>query len=352
MSRKRLLFGRFAQLRLGADGFWVVVALCLSTACSTDDSDGGSSDTILVDDIANDVPGDTAEDTTLSDAVEDAVVSDGVDDVSADESVDSATADEGSRDASAGDASEETTDAVVEDQDETTDGAVDDQDEAADAADRRMASFTWYISYAACCPDNENYDPEADTTECDLYSACDYPGLFAGFEEQVSLEWVQSHTLVAFFDTNYPTIAEWRERYANKIIRLTRGEITVDALIADTCADSDCGGCCTANASPSGALVDMEYWSVLANFGDLAEADGQIEFEILENCGGLALDDCGVCGGDNATCVPLADACARCMDEGASCYVKGWTEPCMNSTRLYCLEEVEDYPSFWCPDHL
>lgn len=215
-----------------------------------------------------------------------------------------------------------------------------------------VASFTWYVSYAACCPDNENYDPDADTTECDLYSACDYPGTFAGFDRQVPLDWVQSHTLVAFFDARHPTIEEWRERYANKVVRLTRGDVTVDALIADTCGDWDCDGCCSANAEPSGVLVDMEYWSVLANFADISAADGQIHFEILEDCGGLALDDCGVCGGDNATCTSVADGCAQCAEEGASCYVDGWTEPCMNSTRQFCLEEVEDYDSFWCPDHV
>ena len=29
-----------------------------------------------------------------------------------------------------------------------------------------VASFTWYASYAKCCPDNPNYDPKASKTEC------------------------------------------------------------------------------------------------------------------------------------------------------------------------------------------
>ena len=41
-----------------------------------------------------------------------------------------------------------------------------------------IASFTYYESYAPCCPENENYDPDALTEECDKYSACDYTGDF------------------------------------------------------------------------------------------------------------------------------------------------------------------------------
>jgi hypothetical protein len=41
-----------------------------------------------------------------------------------------------------------------------------------------VAQFTTYTSYAECCPENENYDPTADTKECDKYSACDYSGDF------------------------------------------------------------------------------------------------------------------------------------------------------------------------------
>ena len=33
------------------------------------------------------------------------------------------------------------------------------------------AQFTYYYSYAPCCKDNPNYDPNYPTTECDDYSA-------------------------------------------------------------------------------------------------------------------------------------------------------------------------------------
>ena len=41
------------------------------------------------------------------------------------------------------------------------------------------ASFTYYDSYPACCPDNPNYNPKAPTGECDDYSGCKYSGDFA-----------------------------------------------------------------------------------------------------------------------------------------------------------------------------
>ena len=145
-----------------------------------------------------------------------------------------------------------------------------------------MASFTWYQSYAPCCPGNPNYDPGAPTEECDSYSACDYPGIFAAFNDQMSFEWVQAHNIVAFFDAAHPTYQEWLSMYANKTIRLTKGEVTVDALIVDTCGDADCGGCCTENSQPSGFLTDIEYWTAVGNFGSLGAVDGEIAFEILE----------------------------------------------------------------------
>jgi hypothetical protein len=54
-----------------------------------------------------------------------------------------------------------------------------------------VATWTYYISYAPCCPENSNYDPNADTTECDEYSACLYSGEFAAIGYQ-TLEYVQT----------------------------------------------------------------------------------------------------------------------------------------------------------------
>mmetsp|Transcript_6319 Transcript_6319/g.7853 ORF Transcript_6319/g.7853 Transcript_6319/m.7853 type:complete len:234 (+) Transcript_6319:35-736(+) len=143
-------------------------------------------------------------------------------------------------------------------------------------------SVTTYESYAKCCPSNPNYDENADKSECDDYSACDYPGEFAAFDNPVSYEYVTTHNLVAFFDKNDPNGDKFLENYGNKTIILTKNGITFNATIVDTCADSDCNGCCSKNAKPSGYLVDIEYNTVINNLGDINAADGQISFNILD----------------------------------------------------------------------
>jgi hypothetical protein len=141
------------------------------------------------------------------------------------------------------------------------------------------ASWTTYTSYAACCQDSPNYDPNADTTECDLYNACAYTGDFAYIGHQ-SYEYVSTNNLVAFFSTHGDNAS-----YGNQQIRVlmpSSGQ-TVDALVADTCGDSDCNGCCTTNAQPSGYLVDMEYWTVVNNFGADAVASGQVCWKLVDD---------------------------------------------------------------------
>jgi hypothetical protein len=138
-----------------------------------------------------------------------------------------------------------------------------------------QASWTHYISYAPCCEDSPNYDPSADTTECDEYSACDYLGGFA-YIGQKSFNWVQNNNIVSFFSSNGDNAA-----FGNKRIRVSAAGKTVEALVADTCGDSDCEGCCSENAQPSGYVVDMEYWTVMRNFGDISTAQGQICWQLV-----------------------------------------------------------------------
>ena len=61
------------------------------------------------------------------------------------------------------------------------------------------------------------------------------------------------------------------------------------------------------------------YWTALNGFGSLSVAQGEISFEILEGCEDGVVDECGICGGDNTTCVMLADACGECMAGGENC---------------------------------
>ena len=153
------------------------------------------------------------------------------------------------------------------------------------------ASFTYYDSYPMCCPESPNYDPSADTEECDDYSGCDYIGDLAAFvtptnpEGHVSLEFVQTNNLVAFYDNNDPTGKYFKRNYANKIIQITKdynGKTYVfNATIADTCGNADCKNCCSRNAKPSGYLVDMEYYTVLNNFGTTDAVTGSLSFIVF-----------------------------------------------------------------------
>ena len=138
------------------------------------------------------------------------------------------------------------------------------------------AKWTYYDSYPKCCPDCGNYDPNADKSECDDYSGCKYCGDFEDGTHE-SLSWVKSNNIVSFFDVN----GGWSSKYKDKTVQLTKNGVTFNAIIKDTCADKDCGGCCTRNAGSYGFLIDMEYYTVKRNLGSLSAADGTIQFKIL-----------------------------------------------------------------------
>ena len=70
--------------------------------------------------------------------------------------------------------------------------------------------------------------------------------------------------------------------YGSKCIRLTRGDVDFVALIADTCGDHDCGGCCSRNSNSDGYLVDIEYETVMRNFSSTSVIHGEINWEIVE----------------------------------------------------------------------
>jgi len=64
-------------------------------------------------------------------------------------------------------------------------------------------------------------------------------------------------------------------------MRVSTGSKTIEVTVADTCGDGDCGGCCTQNAGSSGYLVDMEYWTVVNNFGSESAATGQVCWQLV-----------------------------------------------------------------------
>jgi len=148
----------------------------------------------------------------------------------------------------------------------------------------RFASCTYYTSYPACCPNSPTFDPSAPTEECDDYSGCEYIGDFAALGHK-SLYYVQHHNLIAFFDANDPKGIHFQENYGNRTIEIRKvyngSEVVFNATIADTCSDSDCNGCCSLNAQPTGFLVDIEYYTAINNFQTTDAAEGQLSFVIF-----------------------------------------------------------------------
>jgi hypothetical protein len=153
------------------------------------------------------------------------------------------------------------------------------------------ASFTYYQSYPMCCPDSPNYDPAYPTEECDDYSGCVYMGDLAAFQSDsnpdgyVPIQYEMTHNLVAFYDNNDPKGHTWKHNYANKTIQITKTYNGVthvfNASIADTCGNGDCNNCCAKNSQPSGYLVDMEYYTLMNNFGTTDAADGTLDFIVF-----------------------------------------------------------------------
>lgn len=84
--------------------------------------------------------------------------------------------------------------------------------------------------------------------------------------------------MVAFYDNNDPNGTNFYKKYGNKYITITGTcnniTTTFQAIIADTCGNSDCNNCCAKNSDPTtGFLIDMEYYTVMRNFGTTACAD-------------------------------------------------------------------------------
>jgi len=136
---------------------------------------------------------------------------------------------------------------------------------SADTGGWQDAYSTWYTSYAKCCPKSPNYDPKADKTECDKYSACKYLGKFAGGHR--TYEQVQKENIAAFYSVAGQDgkadkgIGWWNQNAKNKTILLKKPDGTVMEVQAlDTCWDGDTkNNDCTKNANKGGGiLIDLE----------------------------------------------------------------------------------------------
>src|SRR5712672_184546 len=124
------------------------------------------------------------------------------------------------------------------------------------------ASLTWR---QATLTDFTSY-PDPGSVECIQFSGCKYEGMFAAFGREVKTEqWVMEHNIASVHEKDFQT-------YVGNTLRLRKDTNTIDVVVYDECVASDCSGCCTRNAMPSGFLIDIEKYTFM-RFG---EPDGPI----------------------------------------------------------------------------
>lgn len=138
----------------------------------------------------------------------------------------------------------------------------------------RKARNTFYNSYPACCPKSPTYDPKAGKGECGDYSGCKWMGQFA-YGGTKSYDYVKSNNIVAFFDKG----AKGAGALGGKQIRLRKNGKEFTATVLDTCGDSDCSNCCSANAAKTGYLVDIEAETCKRVLGSTGACSGEIEWQ-------------------------------------------------------------------------
>jgi hypothetical protein len=122
----------------------------------------------------------------------------------------------------------------------------------------KTGSKTNYTSY-----------PEPGSEECIVYSGCKYEGLFAACTGKKPIAWVKSQNIAAFFP-GFESV-----RLHDLCIRA--GGKTMVVTVYDTCADSDCNGCCSRNQGRADALIDLESFTN-ARFG---VPDGPVQWADL-----------------------------------------------------------------------
>jgi hypothetical protein len=115
-----------------------------------------------------------------------------------------------------------------------------------------------------------NYEsyPDPGSRECIEFNGCKYVGQFAACENTMPERWVMAHDIVAVFPLG--DLALHR-------LCLRSGDETIVVTVIDTCADSDCDGCCTENLGDADALIDLEKYTN-ERFG---VEDGPIEWADL-----------------------------------------------------------------------
>ena len=108
--------------------------------------------------------------------------------------------------------------------------------------DWNTANKTNYTSY-----------PEPGSQECVEFNGCMWEGLFAGCEDKQTEAWVEAHNIAAVFP-GFNSLEHHR-------LCLRSGSRRMIVHVLDTCADSDCSGCCSENRGTADALIDLESYT-------------------------------------------------------------------------------------------
>jgi hypothetical protein len=106
----------------------------------------------------------------------------------------------------------------------------------------RTARKTNYTSY-----------PAPGSEECVKYNGCMWAGQFAACNGKKTEQWVSEHDIVAAF----PDFASLK---LHDLCLRAHGK-TLVVTVYDTCADSDCDGCCTENRGSAEQLIDVEHYT-------------------------------------------------------------------------------------------
>ena len=113
---------------------------------------------------------------------------------------------------------------------------------AASSAPAAASTGAWHVWQKANLTNFTSY-PDPGSDECREYNGCTWAGQFAVRSTASRREsWVKANNIVAVH-------SQGRRAYKLKTLRLRQGTQQIDVKVYDMCADSDCSGCCTANAA-------------------------------------------------------------------------------------------------------
>jgi hypothetical protein len=97
--------------------------------------------------------------------------------------------------------------------------------------------------------------PPPNSEECIKYNGCPFVGMFSACApKQEPLSWVMSHNIASLF----PNFNAYKLH--DLCLKSSAGK-TIVVTVLETCADSDCSGCCTADKGNADALVDLEKYT-------------------------------------------------------------------------------------------